>query len=604
MTDTITTTPVVSGQDGVRMAIFNKRFESICRKMANTLLRTGRSGVLNTGRDFSCCVVTADHELVTAAECYPIHVLRGADLMSRAMKQFHPKVARGDAFLHNSPYHGNSHAADHTILAPVVDESGEHRFTLLVKAHQADCGNSLATTYMGAARDVYAEGALIFPAVKIQQDFRDNEDIIRMCEMRIRVPDQWRGDYMGMLGAARIGELEIEKLGREVGWETLRIHTGQWFDYCEHRMISAIGKMRSGRATARGRHDPVPGAPAEGIEIQVKVAVDAAAAMIDIDLRDNPDCYPCGVNLSQSCALSAAMVGIFNSIDHTVPPNAGSFRRVTVQLREGCVVGIPRHPTSTSVATTNVGDRVTCAVQRALAEIDPNIGMADGGPVLPPSAGVISGLDPRASEAPFCNEVLLGAGAGPGTPFSDGWLTITSMGNAGMPGLDSIEIDEIHHPILIRERRAVTDGEGAGRFRGAPGVRVVFEPVGCGLEIGYVSDGTINAAQGANGGLAAFPAKQWTERPDGSIRHLGVCEQVWIEEGERIVSMSAGGGGFGPPTEREVAKVEHDVREGWVTAGRAASVYGVIFNDAGRVDLPATQIRRREIAASSSSGRA
>jgi N-methylhydantoinase B len=53
--------------------------------------------------------------------------------------------------------------------------------------------------------------------------------------------------------------------------------------------------------------------------------------MIDIDLRDNPDCYPCGVNLSQACSLSAAMVGVFNSIDHAVPPNAVSFRRVTVQ---------------------------------------------------------------------------------------------------------------------------------------------------------------------------------------------------------------------------------------------------------------------------------
>ena len=84
--------------DGVRLAILNKRFESIVRKMANTLLRTGRSGVLNTARDFSCCIVTAANELVTAAECYPIHVLRGADLMCAAMQQFHPKLRRGDAF--------------------------------------------------------------------------------------------------------------------------------------------------------------------------------------------------------------------------------------------------------------------------------------------------------------------------------------------------------------------------------------------------------------------------------------------------------------------------------------------------------------------------
>ena len=60
--------------DGVRLAVLSKRFESVASKMATTLLRTGRSGVLNMARDFSCCIVTADCELISAAECYPIHV--------------------------------------------------------------------------------------------------------------------------------------------------------------------------------------------------------------------------------------------------------------------------------------------------------------------------------------------------------------------------------------------------------------------------------------------------------------------------------------------------------------------------------------------------
>ena len=57
-------------------------------------------------------------------------------------RQFHPVLRRGDAFLHNSPYHGCSHPADHTILVPVIDDAGVHRFTVLAKAHQADCGNA------------------------------------------------------------------------------------------------------------------------------------------------------------------------------------------------------------------------------------------------------------------------------------------------------------------------------------------------------------------------------------------------------------------------------------------------------------------------------
>jgi N-methylhydantoinase B len=449
---------------------------------------------------------------------------------------------------------------------------------------------------MGAARDVYEEGALIFPAVQVQRDYTDIKDIIRMCEMRIRVPEQWRGDYLGMVGAARIGEQEVERLGRDIGWDTLRAHTQDWFDYSEQRMIAAVRRIRSGEASASATHDPVPGSPPQGITIQAKVAVDAIAATIDIDLRDNPDAYPCGVNLSQACALSAAMVGVFNCIDHTVPPNAGSYRRVKVHLREGCVVGIPRHPTSTSVATTNLGDRVTCVVQRAIAAIDPAVGMADGGAALPPAAGVISGFDPRAGGAPFCNEVILAGGAGPGTPLSDGWLTMLTMGNAGMPFIDSIEVDEIHHPMLISERRIITDGEGAGRFRGAPGVRVVFEPLACDFELGYVSDGTINAAQGANGGLPALPAQQWKEKPDGSVEHLGVSAQVLVKQGERVVSLTAGGGGYGSPLDRDPAAVERDVVEGWVTRARALAVYGVVLDAAERPDEAATRALRHALA--------
>ena len=167
-----------AGVDGVRLAILANRFDSIARKMTNTLLRTGRSGVLNIARDFSCCIITAGHELLATAESLPIHVLSGPDMMARSMLEFHPDLKRGDAFLHNSPYHGCSHPADHTILVPVIDDAGRHRFTVLAKAHQADCGNARPTTYMGAARDVYEEGALIFPAVKVQEDYRDIEDII------------------------------------------------------------------------------------------------------------------------------------------------------------------------------------------------------------------------------------------------------------------------------------------------------------------------------------------------------------------------------------------------------------------------------------------
>ena len=106
------------------MAVLANRLDTIARKMANTLYRTARSGVLNSGHDFSCAILTADCRLLTAAESLPIHIMIGPDLMCRSILASHPKLQRGDAFLHNSPYHGNSHPADQCIIVPLIDDDG------------------------------------------------------------------------------------------------------------------------------------------------------------------------------------------------------------------------------------------------------------------------------------------------------------------------------------------------------------------------------------------------------------------------------------------------------------------------------------------------
>ena len=347
------------------------------------------------------------------------------------MKELHPELRRGDAFLHNSPYHGNSHAADHSILVPVIDDDGIHRFTVLAKAHQADCGNAVPTTYAAEARDVYEEGALIFPCVRVQRDYSDIEDVIRMCRMRIRVPDQWWGDYLALLGAARIGERRVLALGEELGWDVLEAYTRGWFDYCERRMDAAIRRLPADEIAISTAHDPFPGVP-DGIPITVAIKVQSDEGRLEVDLRDNPDCQPCGLNLTEATARTAAMIGVFNAIGRDVPPNAGSFRRLSVLLRENCVVGIPRFPASCSVATTNLADRVGNAVQRGLAELCDGVGLAEVGLSLPAAWAVICGTDPRHDGRPFINQLILsGVTGGSGGPDADGWLTIGGIGDAG-----------------------------------------------------------------------------------------------------------------------------------------------------------------------------
>jgi N-methylhydantoinase B len=473
-----------------------------------------------------------------------------------------------------------------------MDESGVHRFTVLAKAHQADIGNSIPTTYHAAARDVYEEGALLFAATRVQRDYRDIDDIIRLCQLRIRVPEQWRGDYLASLGAARVGERELAALAAEVGWDRLTAVTEVWFDYSETSMRRAIARLPSGTATGVCVHDPFPGTPPDGVPVRARVSVDHLNERIDVDLRDNLDCLPNGLNLSEACSRTAAMVGVFNSLGLDVPTNAGSFRRLAVHLRDNCVVGIPRHPTSCSVATQNIADRLTSAVQLALANLADGYGLAEVGGVQSAAQAVISGCDPRHGGRPFVDQLILGDTLGAAGPHGDGWLAMITAGTAGMSFYDSIEVDELRHPIIVWQRRLLPDSEGAGRFRGAPASLVEFEPRSTEMEVLYQSDGTANAPQGVRGGMAGAPARNLIQRVDGRTEEANGWATIRLVPGDRISGFSCGGGGYGPPHERSIDFVADDVAEGYVSWTRARDVYGVAIDENGRIDHTRTALLR------------
>jgi N-methylhydantoinase B len=371
-------------------------------------------------------------------------------------------------------------------------------------------------------------------------------------------------------------------LGEDVGWDRLDAFATQFFDYSEARMISALRELPSGTASHSSTHDPIPGTPEEGVKINVSVVVDPEAARIRVDLRDNPDAMPCGLNLSEACSRTAAMVGIFNSIDHTVPKNAGTFRRIDVDLREDCVVGIPKHPTSCSAATTNVADRVSNSVQASMAKISDQIGLAECGASSPPAAAVVSGVNPETGK-PYINQVFLGRTNGAASAQADAWWTIGHVGNAGMCFLDSVELDELRLPIYVHARGFIPDTEGAGRTCGAPQGFAIYGPRVGAMSLIYNSDGTINGPKGVNGGLGGANAGQEKLTANGVEEEVPRVGQVHLEAGELIVSRSCGGGGFGPPAERDPARVQYQVAEGFVSRDRARDVYGVALSEDGAV---------------------
>jgi N-methylhydantoinase B len=120
------------------------------------------------------------------------------------------------------------------------------------------------------------------------------------------------------------------------------------------------------------------------------------------------------------------------------------------------------------------------------------------------------------------------------------------------------------------------------------------------MKVLYAADGTINNAMGTRrSGRGALAQAQKRGR-DGSP-----CYGIALEPGEFVVSHSASGDGYGAPFERDSGPVLHDLRESWITAVRARSVYGVVptgdaADDTLAVDAAATQSLRSQMRATAS----
>jgi N-methylhydantoinase B len=582
------------------LAVLSNRFDGVVREMTNTMLRTGRSAVINSARDFSCGITTADNELFATAEGLPAHVY-GLNLQTAAMCEFHDDIAEGDAYLHNDPYSGNSHPADHTLIVPVFWE-GEHLFNVCAKAHQADIGNSLPTTYHAAARDVYEEGALIFPAVRVQRKHETIDDIIRMCQRRIRVPDYWHGDFLSMLGSARTGEKRIHDILQKYGKATIKRFATEWFDYSEVRMRQAIRELPAATIERESFHDPMPPMLPDGIPVRVKLVVDPTAGTIEIDLTSNIDCMDNGLNLSEACSISNSAAGVYNCLPSDIPRNGGSYRCLSVKLREGAAIGIPRFPHSCSVATTNVSERLLNLVQAALADLGEGYGLAEGGLGMGAGYSVISGKDARHEDHSYVNQLIIGNNGGPASPECDGWLTYGLPVVAGLMYRDSVEINELSYPIHFKEIRLTQDTTGAGFNRGAPGARITYGPSNHPMTVVFAADAQVNPARGVRGGGDGNVGAMHVVDENGNKTRAPSVGEIELKKGAWLSGLETSGGGYGDPLLREPARVLDDVLERYVSPSYAADVYGVVLtgqadDESLVLDLAATNARRAELKA-------
>jgi N-methylhydantoinase B len=345
--------------------------------------------------------------------------------------------------------------------------------------------------------------------------------------------------------------------------------------YTERRVRAELAGLPRGVYPAEGQVD-ADGYTDEPVRLAATVTVDAAGVSFDLDGCDPQRRAP--VNSTYAMTFSACAYTLKCLIDPDLPVNDGFYRLLTVRAPKGTVANCtwPAPVVGGWETQTRLVDVIFRALLPALPERLPA-----GTKAMMCHAG-FGGVDAETGEY-TCFLETLGGGYG-GRSASDGPDAVQAHGQNTENA--PIEETERGYPVRIARLSLIEDSEGPGRFRGGLGLRKDFQfdrPT----TFTVLADRTKEGPWGVLGGGAGRVASFVLVRDDAEYE-LEPKSTVDLLPGDVVSYRTCGGGGYGPPAEREPGRVLRDVLEGKVSEIRARDVYRVAVRD-GRVDEALTR---------------
>ncbi len=578
-------------------AVLCSKFEAVAKEMAETMLMTARNLLLAAVRDFSCSIQTGDCRIIAQEDVLPIQTVSGELALRPIAELFAGDIHPGDCFLNNSAYHGNSHVGDFSIAVPVFYRH-ELLFWSVNRAHQMDIGAYIPSSGSPYFKDVFEEGLQI-PPIRIQRNYKDSEEILRMLKANFRYPEMFYGDFLAQAGSLRVGEKRLIEVCDKYGIELVKHFVEEYIAYGDRRAAEEIRKLPKGTWEANAVTDAFPFAP-NGIHTRVKMTIDPDAALITFDASESDDQVAGGVNASEATATAGVVIAALQVLDPTIPRNHGCLEHFKAVLRKGSVQN-PRWPASTSLSSTIIPDRMLNAVAVAFSRAVPEISHSQAGYRGGSGGLFMTGTDFRKNNQAYTTVPFFATSGGPASNGYDGWPNYFSAVCAGAMRLESVELHEERFPHLVQMVEYDTDSGGVGKWRGGLATRQILKPVNTRLTIYAGQDGNSQPSFGVLGGGKGRLGEPYIVDPTTGqvIRVLPNCMfGLVVEEGQALGAVACGAGGWGDPLERDPDMVRDDVRNGLVSLRSAREDYGVAL-DTGpelyRVDQEATRRLRQEL---------
>jgi len=576
----------MSGIDLVLAEIIRNRLVAATEDMAQTLIRTAYNPLLYEVQDFSITIMSAEGDMwaetpgvIVFSQAFPHAVKAG-------IRQWEGNFQEGDVLIVNDPFETGTHISDTNLYMPAFHEGKLVAFCGTA-AHWADIGGKNPGGWCPDSTDVFQEG-MCFRHQKVVEAGRKNKALWDFITTNVRVPVIVRGDLEAQIAACRQGVLRVQELCEKYGADVVNASMDYVIRETDKSMRSEIAKMPEGEYGASIRLDSDGVNPDGEFLVCLKVTVHKDG--LHFSLNGSSPTARGPINLPAPCTrgiLASSVKGLLMPND---PCNAGHAMCLDYELPERSVIN-PEWP----APTDSYGYIVECLMElmfRCFANITPEHCPAGGYQL---TGGFITRTQSEFGE-PFVMTDPVHGGNG-ATCDGDG-PTNQLTGNGDLP-TNPVEVMETRHPVLVDRVEFAPDMAGSGRFRGGLGVLKEYQFLGDGCFVSLVTENTIDvtakgvdgAGNGKPGHFVINPGKADEQFINKRVSSIGP-----FDKGTVLRVVTGGGGGWGPPKERDPNLVLHDIRNGLIDPETAEKDYGVAVTQEGTQWL-VNETRTRELRA-------
>lgn len=527
-------------------------------QMRVSLIRTAFSPIIYEVIDFAATLYDTRVRLLAQAQALPLFMGTLGHAITATLERVGGAdgLVDGDVLFNTYAYDIGSHPQDAVVIVPIFHD-GELLGYSAVKAHHRDIG--AIHPYCTDTTDNFQEGT-IFPGVKLYRAGELQEDLYRTLVANSRLPRALVGDLSAQIGSAKLGAAGLLRLVDRYGVDRFRAATEVMFEQGEAEIRGVLETIPDGRYTAAGAMD------SDGITddpVPFEVAVEVRGSDVLVDLTNAPEARPGPINTPAAGVRSGVNIGIMSIAGPGYSANEGHFAPIEVRTKPGTMFD-PAPPSPIFLYGWPM-QQVIDLIHRALADALPErVPAGSGGDVC---ALTFWGHEDGDLWIDGGDHVV---GQG-GTRSADANAPLIHISCSGIRNLP-VEIWESKRRSLVERFEFAPDSAGVGRYRGGPGVDVRYrleQPMTMTISL----ERTKTAPWGLHGGGAGRPNGVTIHEPSGVSTGYSKVSDLAVPAGSVVELRTGGGGGYGPPAERDPLAVRDDVVDGIVTAEAAAEHY-------------------------------